>query len=46
MSKWIDGVHHIALKPTKEQYEKTVAFYTEVLGMEVKKSWGDPSSPA
>ena len=45
MSKWIDGVHHIALKPTKEQYEKTVAFYTEVLGMEVKKSWGDPDQP-
>ena len=46
MSQWIDGVHHIALKPTAEQYEKTVEFYTQLLGFEVKKSWGDPSAPA
>ena len=32
MSQWIDGVHHIALKPTAEQYEKTVEFYTQLLG--------------
>lgn len=45
MSQWIQGVHHIALKPTAEQYKETVAFYTELLGMEVKKSWGDPERP-
>ena len=45
MSKWIDGVHHIALKPTPEQYGKVVEFYTQVLGLEVKKSWGDPAQP-
>lgn len=45
MSQWIDGVHHIALKPTAEQYEKTVEFYTQLLGFEVKKSWGDPQRP-
>lgn len=45
MSKWIDGVHHIALKPTAEQYAKTVEFYTQLLEMEVKKSWGDPQHP-
>ena len=45
MSNWIDGVHHVALKPTKDQYEKTVEFYTQILGMEVKRSWGDPQQP-
>ena len=44
MSK-ITGVHHIAVKPTAEQYEKTVDFYTRLLGMEIKKSWGDPQRP-
>ena len=24
MSKWIDGVHHIALTPTVEQYDELV----------------------
>ena len=45
MSKWIDGVHHIALKPTAEQYSSVVELYTKVLGMEVTKSWGDPNMP-
>ena len=45
MSGKIQGVHHIAVKPTKEQYQKTVAFYTELLGMTVKRSWGDPDYP-
>lgn len=41
----IKGVHHIAVKPTAEQYRETVDFYTKLLGMEVKKSWGDPERP-
>lgn len=41
----IHGVHHIALKPTKEQYGKTVELYTGLLGMEVKMKWGDPEYP-
>lgn len=41
----IKGVHHIAVKPTAEQYRETVDFYTNLLGMEVKKSWGDPERP-
>ena len=45
MSKLIQGVHHIALKPTAEQYSSVVELYTKVLGMEVTKSWGDPSMP-
>lgn len=41
----IKGVHHIAVKPTAEKYQRTVDFYTKLLGMEVKKSWGDPERP-
>lgn len=41
----IKGVHHIAIKPTAEKYQETVDFYTKLLGMEVKKSWGDPERP-
>lgn len=40
MGKWIDGVHHIALKARPEEYDRTVAFYTEILGMETARSWG------
>ena len=45
MNKLIQGVHHIALKPTAEQYSSVVELYTKVLGMEVTKSWGDPNMP-
>lgn len=41
----IKGVHHIAVKPTAEKYQETVDFYTQLLGMEVKMSWGDPERP-
>ena len=45
MGNLIQGVHHIAVKPTAEQYQETVEFYTKLLGMEVVKSWGDPQRP-
>lgn len=45
MSSKIQGVHHIAVKPTAEQYEKTVAFYTDLLGMEILRKFGDPQRP-
>lgn len=45
MSNRIQGVHHIAVKPTAEQYEKTVDFYTNLLGMEVIRKWGDGERP-
>lgn len=36
----INGVHHIALKCAgKEEFEKTVRFYQEVLQMSVVRSW-------
>ncbi len=45
MSGKIQGVHHIAIKPTAEQYEKTVDFYTRLLGMKIIRQWGDPERP-
>ena len=45
MSNRLQGVHHIAVKPTAEQYEKTVDFYTRLLGMEVVRKWGDEERP-
>lgn len=41
----VNGVHHIALKPTAQQYQKTVDLYTVLLGMEVKMKWGDGARP-
>lgn len=36
----IKGIHHVALKCTcPEEYEKTLHFYCEVLGMPVLRSW-------
>jgi len=36
----IKGIHHIALKcSSEEQYEKTVKFYTEVLGLPIVRTW-------
>lgn len=32
MSRLINGTHHTALRPTKENYQGTVSFYTGVLG--------------
>ena len=42
MGKLIKGIHHIALKAASmEQFEKTVSFYRDTLGMEVVRSWGE-----
>lgn len=42
MSRLIKGVHHIALKcHGVEEFEKTIGFYRDVLGMEVIRSWGE-----
>lgn len=37
----ITGVHHIALTPTKANFEKTMDFYKNILGCEVVRTWGD-----
>lgn len=37
----IKGVHHIALRcGDRAEYQKTIAFYHELLGMEIVRSWG------
>lgn len=42
MSELIKGVHHIALKcHGMEEFEKTIGFYRDVLGMEVVRTWGE-----
>lgn len=45
MSQLIKGVHHIAVRPTAAQYERTVDFYTRVLGFPVQSRWGDVQRP-
>lgn len=37
----IKGVHHIALKPVKELYDKTIGFYKDVLGCTEVRAWGE-----
>ena len=47
MAVKITGVHHIALKANGlEAYRKTVAFYNELLGMPVVRSWGEGENVA
>lgn len=41
MAGLIEGVHHIALKALPENFDRTVAFYTEILEMTVARSWGE-----
>lgn len=45
MSKMIKGVHHIALRPTIETYERTVAFYTDILGLDIVRRWESNGRP-
>lgn len=38
----VKGIHHVALKCCgREQFEKTVAFYHDTLGMEIARTWGE-----
>jgi catechol 2,3-dioxygenase-like lactoylglutathione lyase family enzyme len=38
----ITKIHHVALKCSGiESFRKTVSFYTDVIGMQVKRSWGE-----
>ncbi len=38
----ITGIHHIALKCCgMEHYEKTIAFYRDILGIPVVRMWGE-----
>lgn len=35
----LSGTHHTTLRPTKENYQRTVSFYTDVLGFTIQKEW-------
>lgn len=38
----IKGIHHIAIKcESMGQFERTVGFYRDILGMPVKRAWGE-----
>jgi catechol 2,3-dioxygenase-like lactoylglutathione lyase family enzyme len=38
----ITGIHHVSIKcGSAEDFKKTTAFYTEILGMKVLRSWGE-----
>lgn len=41
----IEGIHHVALKPQKEQFDKVMEFYTGLLELEVVRRWGDERYP-
>ena len=42
MSDIISGIHHVSMKCSgSENFDKTVSFYRDILGLSVKRSWGD-----
>lgn len=45
MGNYIHGIHHAALKCCgTEEFEKTIAFYRDVLGLTVRRTWGQGES--
>lgn len=47
MSVKVTGIHHIALKAQGlEEFRKTVAFYHELLGLPVARTWGEGENVA
>ena len=42
MGKRVSGIHHVALKcQNQEEFNKTINFYHDILGMEIIRTWGD-----
>ena len=39
MNQPVKRTHHTALRPTKENFERTLAFYTELLGFTADDQW-------
>ena len=35
----VKGIHHINLRPYKDDYDKMLEFYCDVLGMKIYRSW-------
>lgn len=47
MQPKITGIHHIALKACGvEDFQKTIHFYHDILGMPIARTWGTPDMPA
>ena len=47
MSIKVTGIHHIALKAQGlEEFNKTVAFYHELLGLPIARTWGEGNNSA
>ena len=47
MSVKVTGIHHIALRAQGlEEFNKTVAFYHELLGLPVARTWGEGNNSA
>ncbi len=43
----IKGVHHIALKACgKAEFDKTIHFYHDILGLPILRTWGSEDDPA
>lgn len=43
----ITGFHHVALKCRGlDEFEKTVAFYRDILGLSVERTWGEGNDSA
>lgn len=41
MEKLINGIHHVALKcKGVEEFQKTIHFYKDILGLDVARTWG------
>ena len=41
MGKLINGIHHVALKcKGVEEFQKTIHFYKDILGLDVARTWG------
>lgn len=41
MEKLIYGIHHVALRTTPDTFDKVVDFYTNLLGLEIVRTWGE-----
>ena len=45
--KNVKGIHHVCLKANGiEEFEKTLSFYRDTLGLSVAREWGEPDSKA
>ena len=39
MAKIFSRLHHIALRPTAENFDRAIHFYTKVLGAQIDREW-------